>query len=280
MQILNYDNSEFDIIVLAGQSNAYGSGIGPCKTPWKEREDILMLKNSFTCQAISNEEGEGNLLIIPIKEGFIERAKERFDKKYNENSTNLSYSFAKKYAEKYLQKDRKILIVNTAVGGTGFKSGHWRKGDQLFKRMFDMVNSALKLNKNNKIVACLWHQGECEIVRNKDLSFEDGFKYYHKHFTELFNSLRNTYGKDIPFICGGFTHTLIDKYELSGGIVLDVLKNVMAENKNTKFVETFDLKSNADLGSDIFHFCNDALSILGERYFDAYQQIMNYKERK
>ena len=47
MKILNYDNSEFDIILLAGQSNAYGSGKGKTDNPWQERDDILMLKNDF-----------------------------------------------------------------------------------------------------------------------------------------------------------------------------------------------------------------------------------------
>ena len=52
----------------------------------------------------------------------------------------------------------------------------------------------------------------------------------------------------------------------------------MAENQNTKFVDTSDLQSNADIGlQDIYHFCKTSLEIIGERYFKAYEQIINNK---
>ena len=47
MKNLNYDNTEYHIIVLAGQTNAFGNGLGESENPWKERADVLMLKNDF-----------------------------------------------------------------------------------------------------------------------------------------------------------------------------------------------------------------------------------------
>ena len=76
MKILNYDNSEFDIILLAGQSNAYGFGRGATDNPWKERDDVLMFKNDFeVCYKHPYE----NTTYIDIKakeDGYIEKAKE------------------------------------------------------------------------------------------------------------------------------------------------------------------------------------------------------------
>lgn len=278
MKILNYDNTEYDIIVLAGQSNAFGNGLGESQNPWKEREDVLMLKNDFeTCY----KRPDANTVYIDTKaqeDGYIEVAKERFDERLQQTIGNFSYTFAKMYAEKYLKGDRKVLIVYTPVGGTGFKGEHWGQKDKLYLRMLDMVDSAIKLNKNNKIVAYLWHQGEHDAYENRNLSYEDAKVFYDKHFTELFNSVRNRYGKDVPFICGGFTPSFVNEYKETSDAVLDVLKTKMAENQNTKFVDTSDLQSNADIGlQDIYHFCKTSLEIIGERYFKAYEQIINNK---
>ena len=277
MKILNYNDFDYDIIVLAGQSNAFGNGLGGTDNPWKERDDVLMLKNDFiTCYKRPDE----NTVYIDInaqEDGYIEVAKERFDQRLNQTIGNFSLTFAKNYADKYLEKGRKVLIIFTPVGGTGFKGEHWGENDKLYLRMVDMVDSALKLNKNNKIVAYLWHQGEHDAYENRDLSY-DGIKaYYDEKITELFNSLRGKYG-EVPFMCAGFTPAFINEFKKGSDAVLEVLQTKMKEWTKAKFVDSTGLKCNSDIGyDDVYHFCKTALEILGARYFEAYEQIISNK---
>ena len=277
MKILNYDNSEFDIILLAGQSNAYGSGKGKTDNPWQERDDILMLKNDFE---ICYKHPYENTTYIDIKakeEGYIERAKEIPADGGTDTNGCFALTFAKMYAEKYLEKGRKVLIVNTPIGGTGFKGEHWGQNDKMYKRMIDMMDSAVALNKNNKVVAVLWHQGEHDAYENRDLSY-DGIKaYYDEKITELFNSLRGKYG-EVPFMCAGFTPAFINEFKKGSDAVLEVLQTKMKEWTKAKFVDSTGLKCNSDIGyDDVYHFCKTALEILGARYFEAYEQIISNK---
>lgn len=279
MKILNYDNSEFDIILLAGQSNAYGFGRGATDNPWKERDDVLMLKNDFeVCYKHPYE----NTTYIDIKakeDGYIEKAKENSTDDGSDTVGCFVLTFAKMYADKCLKKGRKVLIVNTPIGGTGFKGEHWGPKDKMFLRMVDMMDSALALNKNNKIVAVLWHQGEHDAYENRDLTFDAIKEYYDEKFTELFNFIRERYGKDVPFVCAGFTPAFMNEFKKGSDAVLEILKTKMQEGHMTKFVDSTDLKCNADVGvNDIYHFCKTALEILGARYFDAFEQIINDKK--
>ncbi len=279
MKILNYDNTEYDIIVVAGQSNAFGNGLGGTDNPWKEREDVLMLKNDFvTCHKRPTED----TVYIDInaqEDGYIEVAKERYDQRLDQTIGNFSLTFAKMYADKYLKDGRKALIVFTPVGGTGFVGKHWGQEDKLYLRMRDMVDSALKLNKNNKIVAYLWHQGEHDGYENRNLSYEGSRDFYDEKFTEFFNSIREIYGQNVPFICGGFTNDTIEEYRITTEAVIDVLKKKMEENKLTKYIDTSDLKSNKALGyKDPYHFCKRSLEVLGERYFNAFDQMIKEKQ--
>ena len=276
MKILNYDNSEYDIILLAGQSNAYGYGKGESDNPWQERDDVMMLKNDFKECYKHPYENTTYIDIIAEEDGYIEIAKENLENDKCKTIGCFALTFAKMYAEKYLKKGRKVLIVYTPVGGTGFKGEHWREADKMFLRMVDMMDSAISLNKNNKVVAVLWHQGEHDAYENRDLNFEDIKEFYDEKFGEFFNFVREKYGKDIPFICAGFTPTFVNEFRKGSDAVLGVLQEKMKEENMAKFVDTSDLKSNADIGlNDIYHFCKTALEILGARYFCAFEEIIN-----
>jgi hypothetical protein len=278
MKILNYDNCEYDIILLAGQSNAYGTGKGPTDNPWQVRDDIMMLKNDFE---ICYKRPDENTVYIDInaqKDGYIEKAKENLENDGVTTIGNFSLTFAKMYADKYLQKGRKVLIVSTAIGGTGFKGEHWGKNDKMFLRMVDMLDSALALNKNNKLVAVLWHQGEHDAYENRDLSFDGIKEYYDEKFTEFLGFVRERYGKEVPFVCAGFTYAFINEFKKGSDAVIEVLQNKMQNDEMAKFVDASGIKCNSDIGlDDIYHFNKKGLEILGARYFDGFEQIKNNK---
>ena len=278
MKILNYDNAEYDIILLAGQSNAYGNGYGETDNPWKERDDVMMLKNDFEICYKHPYENTTYIDINAQKDGYIEKAKEVVRDDGVSTIGCFALTFAKMYAEKHLEKGRKVLIVNTPIGGTGFKGEHWGPNDKMFLRMKDMMDSAVALNKNNKVVAVLWHQGEHDAFENRELTFEGIKEYYDEKFTELFDFIRDRYGKDVPFMCAGFTPAFINEFKKGSDAILEVLQTKMKEGHMTKFVDSTGLKCNSDIGfDDVYHFCKTALEILGARYFEAFEQLINNK---
>ena len=51
-----------------------------------------------------------------------------------------------------MEPGRKILILRTAVGGTGFRDHRWGMTDDLYLQMMEMIRTALSLNPKNRNV--------------------------------------------------------------------------------------------------------------------------------
>ena len=88
---------KFDIIVKAGQSNCEGWGYGDVAAPYLPDERAFALNGDGTV-CLAEEKVWGNRI-----------------------RGNFAHTFAQRYAEEgFLREGRKILIVEAAVGGTGF----------------------------------------------------------------------------------------------------------------------------------------------------------------
>lgn len=275
--ILNPSNQEFDIIILAGQSNAESSGVGDSDTPWVINPNIFMLKGDYDASVEKTEYGNEFMDIKPSTQYRIEQADERV---YNGiKLAVLALPFALKYFINDLKPERKILIIHTAVGGTGFANRHWGKGDVLYNRLVSMTEDALKMNPNNRIVAMLWHQGEHDAFERADLKPEERKNLHIKNLNELLDGLTEKFG-EFPFISAGFTKAWYDKYLEQNRAILDAIKEVCSKRKNARFIEnTFDLKNNDDVcgDGDEVHFCRQSIDILGERYYEKFKEIINEK---
>ena len=166
----------FDIIVQAGQSNAEGYGCGSVDTPYQPKDSVWYLDGDFT----------------------ITKAAERVMK--NEIHGSFSLSFADRYLQDgRLTEGRKLLILRSAVGGTGFYDRRWGMEDDLYLRMMEMIRTALSLNPKNRVIAFLWHQGETEA--NGDVSYDVHFN----NLSGLFSSVRREFDlPNVPFIAGDF----------------------------------------------------------------------------
>lgn len=164
-----------------------------------------------------------------------------------------------------MKDGRKLLIVRAAVGGSGFKKGHWGLENILHKKMIELVNYALSLNPENKVVAFLWHQGEHDAFEGNTP------EVYHKQLTEMVSDVRARYG-NMPFIAGDFVNEWKSKNIESCAPIIDVIRQVICEMGNAAFVETADLPSNNQkiCNGDDIHFCRQSLHELGKRYFEAY----------
>ena len=108
-----------DIVVVAGQSNAEGFGIGPVTREYIPDDRILLLTNLAEANIKKNEHGKDELKILYPAPNRIETADEQGTG--DEKRGLLALFFAENYVRSgCLQSGRKLLIVNAAVGGTGF----------------------------------------------------------------------------------------------------------------------------------------------------------------
>ena len=126
---------KYDIIIVGGQSNAEGSGIGPVENAYVPTSQILYLQAEKSVDVV-----ESGLRIEYKDTPFVlETAEEPI---VNGNTRgDFALSFATDYiARGLLATDRKIMIIKSAIGGTGFYRGHWGLQDKVYLKMLEMVD--------------------------------------------------------------------------------------------------------------------------------------------
>ncbi len=264
----DFTKEKFDIIIQAGQSNAEGNGMGTVLEPYIPDTRVWMMngpldKNEFT---------------IDIAAETVRQ---------NEVVSNFIFSFVRKYVNAgLLPEDRKLLILHTAVGGTGFIDGQWKTTDIYYLRMMEIIRTALALNPENRLVGLLWHQGESDSL------FKASFDVHYEHLMTLVRSVREEFkAPNLPFVAADFVHDWRDKNIQVCTPVIDAIRAVCKDCGHGTFVETDGLTSNvqqmckltphlsrlaphliSQIADDI-HFSRNALYQLGERYFDAFQTL-------
>ena len=247
---------KYDIILQAGQSNAAGYGHGPAAENYIPDPRVLYLTAGNPQAAEYEPKGEMEIHI----------AAERPDPdRPGDILGDFSLSFAESYAKAgRLAADRKLLIIRSAVGASGFLKGYWRIGDPLYQRMLKMADYALSLNPENRLVGFLWHQGEHEAAFLNDPA------RYHDEFLAVVRSVKERYG-EVPFVCGGFCKQWADENQPACDNIQAVIRAV-AEEVGGAYIETADLRSNDQKcgDGDTIHFCREDLQELGRRYFAAF----------
>jgi len=244
--LYNFNKEPFDIIIQAGQSNSEGCGIGPVEYPYQQRPEILMMESDFTIMT-AREKVWGNDAV-----------------------GNYVFSFANKYVNTgNLKNGRKLLILLSAVGGTGFCDNRWGMKDDLYLKMIRMIKTALSLNPENRTVAFLWHQGETDTANPvRDI--------HYNNLSSLVKSVRETTGQEnLPLIAGNFVQQWYnDNIEICKPIIT-AIRDVCTDIGHAAFVETNGLTSNSEEtgNDDTIHFSRKALYELGLRYYDAYDKI-------
>jgi len=249
----DFSKEKFDILIQAGQSNSEGYGFGNVCDPYEVNDRVWYFNG----------------------DGTFQLAQEKVQK--NGIQSNFALNFARHYiGDGMLDEDRKLLILRTAVGGTGFSDHRWKSTDDLYLRMMDMVKTVLALNPENRLKALLWHQGET------DAGNQVTFEYYYEHITALVDHVRTAFSvPTLPFIAGDFVPLWKSKNEEKCAPVIAALKSV-CNRAYSAFVETEGLDSNFEDGyphplgwsCDDIHFCRRSVYQLGERYFDAYRSIV------
>ena len=249
----DFTNDKFDIIIQAGQSNSEGYGFGPVDTPYQPDGRVWYL----------NQDGTISLAAEKVANNTVQ--------------ANFGLPFAREYLNAgMLAEGRKLLIIRAAVGGTGFLDNRWKPADDLFLQMMEMIRTALALNPENRLVALLWHQGE------NDANARATFDQHYGHLSTLLRLVRETYdAPDLPFIAGDFVYHWKEKYMDACTPVVDAIRAVCQDCGRGGFVETADLKSNAQeeiehpFGwMDDIHFSRRSIYQMGLRYFAEFSRIV------
>ena len=261
---MDFGKEKFDIILLAGQSNAEGSGVGPAA------EEYLpdgVVYHMFGSKKIVDKKW---VLEFPVEIRIEETDSTKKD--------DLAVSFAYEYKMSgLLEEGRKILIIDTGLGATAFLTGHWGPRDRGYLRMRYMLDCALNMNPENRVVAMLWHQGETDAAHN---ATKDG---HYASLMRLFSDTREQCGNSrLPIVAGDFCYQWKSTHEEKCAPVIDAIRLAITE-LGGGFVETSDLPSNHQDGAkegDDIHFSRNSVHILGRRYFEAYKRILEANKKE
>ena len=271
----DFNKIAFDIIVVAGQSNAEGNGVS-----YGNKPDVIpgayeiIDKNKYGMKLKADGSYDDLDFVYPVKTIIRELQERDINGIYN---SDLSLSFAKKYQKsRYFSPDRKILVIKTGYGGSGFAFDQHGVGNPLYLRMLDMINKGLSLNKNNRIVAFLWHQGEHDAFENANFTYQERYDYYYTNLLKEFVAVREEYKQfSFPIITGGLCRDWKKRYMTESEAVEKATIDVCGKIGNAMFVRADDLPSNEEAihNGDLDHFCKESILILGERYFDAFGSL-------
>ena len=265
----------FDIIVVAGQSNAEGNGISLLDKPIIVSDAYEIIdKNKYGMKLKKDGSYAGLDFVYPV-ETIIRELQER--KGDNTYSSDLSLSFVERYKQsKFYSPNRKMLVIKTGYGGSGFAFDQHGVGNPLYQRMLDMINVGLSLNKDNRIVAFLWHQGEHDAYANAWFTYKERYEDYYSNLLKMFLGFKEYYKQfDFPIITGGLCRDWVKRYKEQSKAVENATIDVCEKIGKARFVQASDLSGNAEEihNGDLDHFSKRSMLILGERYFDAFASL-------
>jgi hypothetical protein len=264
---------KFDIIIIAGQSNAEGNGLGKNDRETYTNENVMQIIDVNPVNFYEDQTTKQMLLDVKFPvEMKVCVADERIVQ--DSKIADFAQTFAKEYINAgKLEEGRKILLVKTAVGGTGFAKKQWGLNNPLSNRLFEMVDYALTLGES-KVVALLWHQGEHDAFENAQLNSEERYNFYFENFTTQMTEIRKKYG-NMSIIAGEFVNHWADKNAETCNVVEKSLKDACFKIGNAGVASSEGLLSNdQSIGNgDDIHFCAEAIYELGKRYFEIYKNL-------
>lgn len=271
--LINTVSDKLDIIVLAGQSNAEGYGLGPVENPYMPDARVLSMRDTDNYGYVVDEKSRGTFNITLPRRYVINIAEER------QNTSGkigcLANSFASRYREECLAPDRRLLIIHSAVGATGFAKQNWGVGNVLSERMIRMCELALGMNPENRVVALLWHQGEHDAIFRPELTDDEREKLHTDNLSAMFAEFREKCG-EAPIIMGTFADEWAKSAPRSE-VIVSAMRNISDSFSRAALADASGLPTNnQDLGNgDAIHFSRNSLYKFGERYFEVYKLVNN-----
>ncbi|MBI3718037.1 MAG: sialate O-acetylesterase [Sphingobacteriales bacterium] len=242
----------YDVFLLAGQSNTLsGYGLNP---------GVDQVVTGIKQLGRFNED---NYQIIEATEPLQNHTP-------NDSCIGFTITFAKLYANSYLQKGRQALIIPCGANGSGFLNNHWNRGNDYYKDAIERVNKVLDTYPGSELKAVLWHQGEAD--------FTFGVNYY-KALDNMIASMRTSFHQSnrdsIPFISGGFVPYWVDmntKFRVVDSVLRATPRRVALTGFADPRVPFIIVKP--DNSAEAIHFDANGQREMGKRYFYEYQRLV------
>lgn len=174
------------------------------------------------------------------------------------SGVNLAASFADRCAHHF---NCKIGLIPCADGGTSVSQ--WQPGEILFDHAVMMAKLAMR---TSKLAGILWHQGESDCNGEK-------FPYYKDSLIRMITQLRKELGaEDLPFVFGEISENISSSWKVNDypQKMNLIFKEIEKELPNCRLVSSKGLT----LKADGLHFDSQALREFGNRYFDAYVDLV------
>lgn len=192
----------YDVVVIAGQSNAQGAALTDGQNPVRRR--IKQFPAMF--EQITG--GSGSKIMVatdPLDHRWVQRSAADG---YRLSTVGPGMPFAHRY-EETMPAGRRLLLVPAAYSGTGFTktnhgpemSTHWRPGDNtgvnLYESAIRQTLAALEdAGDGARLVGILWVQGESDEAMPAAT--------YQGYLLNLIDGMRIRLGApELPFVIGG-----------------------------------------------------------------------------
>lgn len=254
---------KFDIIIQAGQSNSEGYGLGPVEKEYIPTDKVWYLDAPKRVTALPDR-----MDVVYFDEPPVLKIADEVEGE-NGKVGNFGLTFCEEYIKAgRLEEGRALLIIRAGIGGTGFWRKEWGVGRILYNKLVELVDYALAMDNDNRVVAFLWHQGEHDAAEGNPP------KQFAASLKEQMLAIRTRYG-NMPIVAGDFVNDWKSKNLEKCEPIVEKIREVVTECGRGAFVETADLPSNdqnTGNGDDI-HFCRQSQHILGRRYFEAFKNL-------
>jgi hypothetical protein len=171
---------------------------------------------------------------------------------------NLCASFADQYARHF---HKEIGLIPCADGGTSISQ--WQPGELLFDHAVLMTRLAMRTSNFGGI---LWHQGESDC--NKE-----NFPLYKERAIRMITEIRRALdAENLPFIFGELAEDISDRWNLGDypARMNSIFREIQREIPNCRLVSSKGLS----LKPDGIHFNSASLREFGNRYFNAYLELL------
>ena len=282
-------NDVYDIVIIAGQSNAQGNGLQYFTPNYQGMErgtiDEPLYNDAYFQNDKQNTERPindplRNSIYQLTKDNNIVVAADPIDQfpetliKYKQNPNGFGIPFARQYVK---EKSKKVLLLGCAMGSTAYsyygpanggsgvsgKNFAWQEGDpskpicdgnncSLFKMSkLRLDNLATKISPNSRVVAVLWHQGEND---SEHINNEGRIRNYKNGISTMLKNLRSYAKTKFPASDSNFPILmggLSQKYADFYNKMTPIIQQIVNENSssNFKFVP-----SDNSLGKEIQRF--------------------------
>jgi hypothetical protein len=231
--------TDFNVIVLAGQSNMVG------RAPIEVGVDDDYSEITSNVFQYGYDSGE-----ITVATNPLDHADEW------PSTTGVWLEFVKSVQSS--MPDKPILLIPVAKGGTGLVTNQWNKGDQYYEAAVTRIN-AVMANAGNTLKGIVWMMGENDADSENDTYLAD--------FTTMWSNMKSdcSISDSVPVLLSTISLNNVPTY---GPIINADINSFSNSLINSAVVDTTDL----DL-LDEWHYTAAGLRTIGQRLGAAYLEL-------